>query len=106
MKLANIILERSNYIPYRTMVQVVSKNESPSRIADLLRALPGVTTVTSVGDSPAGNAHVYKVKLITQKSGEEAFNAFKDSATTKYPDIQMVKVAFNSIERMKTPSDY
>lgn len=106
MKLANILIERADYIPYRTMVQVVAGDESPSRIADLLRALPGVTTVTAVGNTPAGNAHVYRVKLITQKSGKEAFDAFKDNAISKYPDVKMVKVAYENIEQMKTPSDY
>lgn len=106
MKLANIILEKAQYTPYRTMVQVVMGDESPSRVADLLRALPGVTTVTAVGASPAGNAQVYRVKLITQKSGKEAFDSFKDNAMSKYQEIKMVKVAYDNIEQMKTPSDY
>lgn len=105
MKLSDIILE-ANYIPYRGMIQVISTDESTSRLADLLRALPGVTTVTAAGSNEATKTYTFKVKLITQKSGIEAFKAFKAAALSKYADIKVVKLAEKTIERMKLPGEY
>jgi hypothetical protein len=46
MKLHKIILGEATYTPFRAMVQVISNDTSPSVLADLIRALPGVTTCT------------------------------------------------------------
>jgi len=105
MKLSDILLE-VNFIPYRAMVQVISTVESTTRLAELLRALPGVTTVTAAGSNELTKTYVFKVKLITQKNGAEAFEAFKKSALERYPDVKVVKIANKTIERMKLPGDY
>ena len=105
IKLSDIILE-ANYTPFRGMVQVISTGESTSRLADLLRALPGVTTVTAAGSNEATKTYTFKVKLITQKNGMEAFKAFKKSALDRYADVKVVKIAPNTIERMKLPGEY
>lgn len=106
MKLSSIILGEANYIPYRGMVQVVSQSESPSRIADLIRALPGVTTCTIAHSDDAANTVTFKVKLITQKSGEEAFQSLKKNALQTYTDINVFRIAPKSLERMKLPGEY
>ena len=36
-------------------------------------------------------------KLITQKSGEEAFESFKSNATNKYPNIVKIEIATETI---------
>lgn len=97
MKLANIISE-IEFFTYEAMVQVVYKDLTPTKVAELIRALPGVTTVTLATDLGEGR-EVIKVKLISQKSGKEAFQALKDNAIKKYPPIKMIKVGENTIER-------
>lgn len=97
MKLANIISEIEFYT-YEGMVQVVYDGLSTTKVAELLRALPGVTTVTIAADLGKGRENL-KVKLISQKSGIDAFAAFKSNALTKYPPIKVVKIANNTIEK-------
>lgn len=97
MKLANIISE-IEFFTYEAMVQVVYKDLTPTKVAELIRALPGVTTVTLASDMGEGR-EVLKVKLISQKSGKEAFAALKNNAIKKYPPIKMIKVGENTIEK-------
>ena len=106
MKLSNIILGEANYTPYRAMVQVLSRDASPSVLADLIRALPGVTTCTIAGSDDAANKYVFKVKIITQKGASEAFEALKKNAMSKYTEVNSFRVAPNSVERMKRPGEY
>lgn len=97
MKLINIISEIEFYT-YEGMVQVVYKDITSSKVAELIRALPGVTTVTLASDMGEGR-ETLKVKLISQKSGREAFEAMKNNAMKKYPPIKMVKIGENTIEK-------
>ncbi len=106
MKLKDIILGEAIYTPYRAMVQVVSRDTSPSVLADLIRALPGVTTCTIAGSDDVANKYIFKVKLITTKPSSEAFTSLKQNAMSKYVEINAFKVAANSVERMKRPGEY
>ena len=97
MKLANIISE-IEFFTYEGMIQVVYDELNTTEIADLLRALPGVTTVTIAADLGEGREN-FKIKLISQKGGKEAFEAFKQNALKKYKPIKMVKIGDNTIEK-------
>ena len=97
MKLYNIISEIEFYT-YEGMIQVVYEGLNTTKIAELIRALPGVTTVTIAADLGEGRENL-KVKLISQKSGIDAFNALKNNALTKYPPIKVMKIAENTIEK-------
>jgi hypothetical protein len=97
VKLANIIAEIQFYT-YEAMVQVVYKDLNTAKVAELLRALPGVTTVTIASSLGEGRENL-KVKLISQKSGIDAFAAFKNNAMSKYPSIKMIKIGENTIEK-------
>ena len=97
MKLANIISE-IEFFTYEGMIQVVYDELNTTEIADLLRALPGVTTVTIAADLGEGREN-FKIKLISQKTGKEAFEAFKQNALKKYKPIKMVKIGDNTIEK-------
>lgn len=106
MKLSKIILDEAIYTPYRAMVQVVSRDTSPSVLADLIRALPGVTTCTIAGSDDVAKKYIFKVKIITQKPPSEALAALKKNAMSKYTEINAFKVADQSVERMKRPGEY
>lgn len=106
MKLSKIILGEANYTPFRAMVQVISNDASPSVLADLIRALPGVTTCTIASSDDNTNRYIFKVKIITQKPASEAFASLKSTAMSKYTEINSFKVAGKSVERMKRPGEY
>lgn len=97
MKLSKII-ESIEYKTFVAMTKVVFNDELGSaQIGELLRALPGVTTVTLVREEKPG-VEVFKVKVISQKGPQEAYESFKNNATSKYKDIYTVMVAEKSIE--------
>lgn len=98
MKLLKILAE-VEYNTYEGMVQVMYQEGSDkSEIVDLIRALPGITTVT-VADSTIENVETLKIKLITQKSALEAFESLKNTAMTKYPNVKNVKIGEKTIEK-------
>jgi len=96
MKLLQLLTE-IEFKTHEAMVKVVYKDDSTTKIAELIRALPGVTTVTLASDLGKGR-QVLKVKLISQKSAPEAFNALKKNSLSKYSTIVGVKVADKTIE--------
>ena len=97
MKLFTII-EQIIFSTYEGMIRVMYKEGESENMAELLRALPGVTTVTNAGSSSEMGSMTFKVKLITQKTGEEAFAAFKSNATSTYPGIIKIEIANETIE--------
>ena len=99
MKLVDIILE-ADYKTYEAMAQVIhSQDSSVAVVTDLLRALPGVTTVTATGSDEASRSGTFKVKIISQKEAKVAFTLFKKNAMDKYSDIEQVKVGEKTIEQ-------
>jgi hypothetical protein len=98
MKLLQIISE-IEYKTYEAMVKFVYKDDNTAKIGELVRALPGVTTVTLTTDLGKGR-QVFKVKLISQKSGQEAFAALKTNAMSKYSTVVGVEVADKTIEKI------
>jgi|TARA_B100001564_G_C20640175_1_gene671745 hypothetical protein len=98
MKLLDILREQIEFRTYEGMVQVIyDGSENTNDLAELLRALPGVTTVTTAsGDGD--NRETLKVKLISQKESAEAFEAFKTNALNKYDFISAIEIADNTIE--------
>ena len=100
MKLGEIIAEIS-YNTYESMVEVTFSESSATKVAELLRALPGVTTVTIAGGfEDNSDKEIYKIKLITQKPGSEAFMAFKNNALKKYGVIKGINVADKNIVKL------
>jgi len=98
IKLLNILSE-VEFDTYQTMVSVVySEDTGSSEIAEMLRAMPGVTTV-AFGTALGPTRHTFKVKLITQKSPQEAFDSFKENAIKRYPPVKVVNVDYKSIEK-------
>ena len=97
IKLKDILLE-VEFDTYQTMVSVVySEDTGSSEIAEMLRAMPGVTTV-AFGTELGPTRHTFKIKLITQKTAKEAFDAFRENAVTRYPPVKLVNVDYKSIE--------
>ena len=97
MKLMTII-EEIVFSTYEGMIRLMYKDDESENIAELLRALPGITAVTNAGSSSEMGSMTFKVKLITQKDKEKAFEAFKTNAVSKYPNIIKIEIANETIE--------
>lgn len=80
------------------MIRVLYEDGESEDLAELLRALPGVTTVTNAGQSEEMSTMTFKIKIITQKEGEEAFELFKNNAMDKYPGIIKIETAKETIQ--------
>jgi len=98
MRLATIISE-VEFFTYSGLIKVLYKDMNSSEVAEIIRALPGVTVVTLVRGEE--NAEVLKVKLLSQKTGSEAFKALKNNAIKKYPDVTNIEIGDNTIEKLK-----
>jgi len=98
MKILTLI-EQIIFNTYDGMIRLIHKEGESEDIAELLRALPGVTTVTNAGSASEMSSMTFKVKLISQKEGEEAFNAFKQNAKKKYSNIVKIEIAKETIQK-------
>lgn len=86
---------------YRGYIRVTyTEGLGITELAELIRALPGVTTVSPVEGNKHADQEIYKVKLITQKPGTEAFDSLKLTATSRYGFIKRVEVASQSIQKV------
>lgn len=92
------LYEQIIFNTYEGMIRLIHKEGESEDIAELLRALPGVTTVTNAGSAAEMSAMTFKIKLISQKQGEEAFAAFKSNAKTKYSNIIKIEIAKETIQ--------
>lgn len=92
------ILSEVEFKTYEAMVKVSYENEQAKYLGDVLRALPGVLTVTDAGGDADAGTKTFKVKTISQKSAEESFNAFKSNAESKYSFIINVEIGTETIE--------
>jgi|TARA_B110000967_G_C18871477_1_gene555702 hypothetical protein len=97
MKLSQIISEIT-FRTFEAMIKVTFGDEGPSKYDDAIRALPGVTTVTLASQDQESLVATYKVKLISQKEGTEAYEAFKKNAMTKYSNIVSMEIGTETIE--------
>ena len=98
MKILTLI-EQIIFNTYDGMIRLIHKEGESEDIAELLRALPGVTTVTNAGSASEMSSMTFKVKLISQKEGEEAFTAFKQNAKKKYSNIVKIEIAKETIQK-------
>ena len=98
MKILTLI-EQIIFNTYDGMIRLIHKEGESEDIAELLRALPGATTVTNAGSASEMSSMTFKVKLISQKEGEEAFNAFKQNAKKKYSNIVKIEIAKETIQK-------
>jgi hypothetical protein len=99
MKLVKLISELE-FHTYQGMVRI-SYNEKVSlnKIADAVRALPGVTVTTQAGSNKENRTAVFKIKLISLKPPLEAFDNLKNTALTKVPAIKRFEIGSKTIEK-------
>ena len=79
MKLKSILAEIQFSI-YQAMVRIGhSEDITVQDVGEMLRAMPGVLTVSQVSHDGDNNTAIMKVKLLTTKPPSEAFLSFKNT---------------------------
>lgn len=100
--LVRTILSEIELLQYRALIRVkYNPDYTMTEIADMIRALPEVTIVTNVSHDEQAGIAVYSVKILTTKTGTEAYETLKQNAITKVPDIQKLEVGAKTIERIE-----
>ena len=101
MKLQKILSEIQFSI-YQAMVRIGHADSiTVQDVGEMLRAMPGVLTVSQVSHDSANNTAIMKVKLLTTKPPSEAFLAFKNTSIKRIPEVRKVEVAEKTIEKKK-----
>jgi hypothetical protein len=99
--LSQLLLEQQE-ATYRGFVRVTYSDEmTATELAEILRAFPGVTIVSTSGSMEQGNVSTYKVKVrSTSDDGESVFTSLRKQAI-RYPGIIKFEIATNTIERLR-----
>jgi hypothetical protein len=101
MKIKNILKEEKEFLLYQALVRVRHTEEiTASRVADFLRAMPGVTRVSAIESNEDTNIVVLKVKILTSKPALGIYEKIRKDAFRLVPNIKRVEVAQNTIEKV------
>lgn len=97
MDLLNYINE-VNFDTFQGYIRVTHSEEvGITELAELIRALPGVTTIHPIEGNSQANQEIYKVKIITQLPGDQAFEKLKTTMLNQYGAVKKVEIATQSI---------
>ena len=101
MKIFDLISEIQFSI-YQAMVRIGhSEDVTVQDVGEMLRAIPGVLTVSQVSHNSDNNTAIMKVKILTTKTASEAFTSFKNTSIQRIPEVKKVEVAEKTIEKKK-----
>lgn len=101
MKLQTILSEIEFSI-YQAMVRIGHADSiTVQDVGEMLRAMPGILTVSQVSHDSSNNTAIMKVKLLTTKPPSEAFASFKNTSIKRIPEVRKVEVAEKTIEKKK-----
>jgi len=99
------LLKEEQGLIYRGLIRVSYAQEANvTDIADVIRALEGVTIVTSVSNDEERNIVVYKIKVRSTDAGSNGgINSFKKvrAEGIKHSDISKIEIGTQSIERIR-----
>ena len=97
------LLQESGFAQYTAMVRFHYNRDNTSlgaeKIAEMVRAIPGATRVSTVSLDKEHGIGIFNVKIISQKPPKEAYQALKQNALERYQGlITGVEVGANTIE--------
>ena len=102
MKLTDILAEKTDFAVYQGMGRVThSEDITVQNVGEMLRAVPGVLTINQVTHNSENNTAILKIKLLTTKSAEEAYEAFRQNSLARIPEIKKIEIANKTIEKKK-----
>jgi len=98
MRLLKIITEDDNKI-FKGLVRVTYSDEgSVMDVADVIRAVKGVTIVNTAGNEEGRNVSMYDVKVRTKTDPQTAFKFIRQEAM-KSSIVKRFEIATKTIER-------
>lgn len=101
MKFKDIISEIQFSI-YQAMARISHSEEiTVQDVGEMLRAIPGVLTVSQVSHDGNTNTAIMKVKILTTKPASEAFASFKNTSVQRIPEVKKIEIAEKTIEKKK-----
>ena len=97
------LLQESGFAQYTAMVRFHYNRDNTSlgaeKIAEMVRAIPGATRVSTVSLDKEHGIGIFNVKIISMKPPKEAYQALKQNALERYQGlITGVEVGANTIE--------
>lgn len=93
------LLNEVNYETYGAMIRVTYDSELlVSEVADLIRSIQDVTTVSIANTVPQGGVTTYEIKILTTLSPKEAFIKVRMDAI-KLQGIRRFEIATATIQR-------
>lgn len=98
------VLQESGFSQYTAMVRFTYNRENTSlgaeKLAEMVRAIPGSTRVSTVSLDKDSGIAIFSVKLISTKNPKGAFIAFKENALKKFKGMLLkVEVGAGTIEK-------
>ena len=101
MNLTDILVE-TNFAVYQGMGRISHAEDTTVQdIGEMLRAVPGVVTIQQVTHNSDNNTAIMKIKLLTTKTAQEAFEAFRQNSLSRIPEIKKIEIANKTIEKKK-----
>lgn len=95
------LTEEKEFTLYQALYRVTHKDDiTASRVADFVRAMPGVTRVSAVDSNEDLNIVILKVKIITAQQPRSVFEKIKKDSFRLVPGIQKVDLSEKSIEQV------
>lgn len=97
------LLQESGFAQYTAMVRFHYNRDNTSlgaeKIAEMVRAIPGATRVSTVSLDKEHGIGIFNVKIISQKPPKEAYRFLKQNALERYQGlITGVEIGANTIE--------
>lgn len=98
------LLQESGFSQYTAMCRFTYNRDNTSlgaeKLAEMVRAIPGSTRVSTVSLDKDKGIAIFNVKLISSKTPKEAFISFKENALKKFRGMLLsVEVGAGTIEK-------
>jgi len=100
-KLSNIIAE-VDFSIYQAMAKIHHTQDiNVQDVGEMLRGVPGVSTIVQIEHNYDNNTAIMKVKIITTKTAAEGFKSFVDNSLKRIPQVKKIEIADKTIEKKK-----
>lgn len=101
MKIKELIKEEKEFSLYQALIRVGHTDKiTASRVADFVRAMPGVTRVTAIDSNEDLHIVILRVKILTARQSLVVFQKLEKDTFRLVPNIKKVDLSVKSIEKV------